>query len=167
MKKVLTLKIIAIYQIIVWLLCFVILIKNLFYSFFINVNFYLGIILLVFIFIDVALIYTNVCLLFNFVQKKYQLFLKINLWSNFFQIFHFSLFGFAYYMAFGVYFLFYYSYDETQKLLIGFDYFRCSFGINYSQSDLLLFGIDIVPLLIFLFFNRKIKSIKVNAQNFS
>ena len=81
------------------------------------------------------------------------------MWTNFFQIFHLSLFGLTYYIAVGIHVLFYYSYDKIQEIKVGFNFFQSSFGINYHESNMIIAGINLLPLLIFIFFNKKIESI--------
>jgi hypothetical protein len=62
--------------------------------------------------------------------ENFKTFLKINMWSNFLQLIRLSIMGFSYYIALGVNIVLVYSYDESQKLTVGLNYFSSSFGIN-------------------------------------
>jgi hypothetical protein len=73
--------------------------------------------------------------------------------------------GFNFYLIIGLHILFYYSFDVTQRLNVGYDLFRFSMEVNYEKSDIIIVGINLIPLLLFLAFNIKLNSFDRNLEN--
>jgi len=152
-------KTIVVYQIIIWPITLINLANQLLKSIF-EKNLLIFGLSSVFILFSSFFIYINFCLLFNLKKNYFLRFLKINLWSNLFQVFHLSLFGLTYYIAIGIHVLLYYIYDTTQDVKIGFNYFTSVFGFNYHESSVIVAGINLIPLLLFVYFYRKLKSLE-------
>lgn len=153
------LKIVSVYQIIIWLVSLAFLVKDVISSVLMNSVFFTLLTMILAVF-SVIFIYVNVCVLFECKIKYFQTFLKINLWTNFLQIFHLSLLGVTYYIAIGLHILIYYSYGDIQEFRLGLDYFQTKFGLNFNASNMIIIGINLIPLLLFIFFNRKIKLLR-------
>jgi hypothetical protein len=152
------LKVINIYQILIWLISTIMFGEGLVVSLGNEKNYVAAFMKLLIVTFSVYFIYTNICLLFEFKKERFPNFLRLNKWVNFLQIFHLSLVGFNYYIAVGVHILLYYSYNEIQIISIGFVPYVSSIQINYQRSTAILAGLNLIPLLIFILVNRIMKS---------
>jgi hypothetical protein len=147
-------KIISTYQISVWIIAQFMFIRLFIKYLFID-NKSIGLIFLLIIMIfSIFFIFSNICLLFNFQKQYFNKFLNLNIWTNFFQIFHLSLVGFTYYFEIGPQISPYYSYDNNWDISIALSPFESSFGLKYFDSNLILAGISLIPLIIYILLNR-------------
>ncbi len=159
MKTVL--KIIAVYQILVWgsaVWDYLILIYKIFENN--RVSWFLTIIFLltaIFIFC----LYTNVCLLLGLKSEKKYVFLRFNILINLIQAVRIVLFGLTFYMEFGIYFLVYY-YAEDQGYFAGrFSFFESTVGMRVSTaSENIELGINVLPLIIAIILNQVVKKFR-------
>ena len=159
------LKSIFIYQILAWFIALIVLIKEFINAILFKGNLALSFIVLIIICFSVYFIYTNFCLLFGFKKEHSKMFLEINKWVNFFQIIQLSLFGFTYYLLIGIQLCLIYTYDQQQIFEIEFNFFKTSLGINYHTSDVIIAGINFIPLIIFLFLNNRSKFFEEKQQD--
>jgi hypothetical protein len=156
---------IAVYQIVCWSISLVIFIDGFRKAILVHWNLFLAIMLVFIISFACYFIFINFCLLFNYKKKQLLKFLAINKWANFFQIFHISIFGAAFYIAIGFHLIVFLVLGYITDLRVGFDYFASEFSIGLSQNDRLIFlGVNTVPLFLFIFFNYYIKKIKSKAS---
>jgi hypothetical protein len=93
-------KMISLYQLLVWLVGLYYFMTVL-YNSIVDNDLTSVFILLIFISLSVWLIFSNFCLLLKLRINHYKKYLVLDFWSNFFQIFQLSLFGFNYLIAFG------------------------------------------------------------------
>jgi hypothetical protein len=106
--------------------------------------------------ISIYVVYLNICLLLNFRKAFFKKNLIVNKWINFIQIFHISLLGLNLYLIVGNQILLYYSYEDVQKVNIGYDLIRYSAEVTYVKNNIIVFGINLMPLMVFLFFSREL-----------
>jgi hypothetical protein len=114
---------------------------------------------------SIFVVYLNICLLLNLRKSLYKQNLIINKWINIIQVFHISLLGLNIYLIVGNQILLYYSYDDVQKISIGYDLIRYSVEITYVKNDVIVFGINLIPLMLFLFFSNKISKYDDEVNN--
>jgi hypothetical protein len=165
--KYIMIKVIAIYQIIIWSYA-VFLFTEL------TVKCFLAALPLIIIFSQLVVvafssffIYTNICFLFNLKKKFFSKFLNVNIWTNFFQIFNISIMGFTYYVTIGIHFFLFFSYDNNDwDILLSHSFFyEASYGVKFFNSTLIMAGVNLIPLLIFILLERlKAKSNKSKHQ---
>ena len=98
-----------------------------------------------------AIVYTNILLFFE--KEKSKKLLSFNRWVNFAQIFYFSLFGFVYYLTIGLVVRPFFLYTDGMKFGIDTDSFNIRSTLYFTSgvTDIGI-GINLVPLILFLFF---------------
>ena len=159
------LKIINVYQTLIWIVALFYFFKLLYVSLFVKISFALSFLLLLLILLSIVVIYSNFCLFFNLSNARRKKFLVLNLWINFLQIFQLGLLGINYAFVLGIYFIVGYSFDQTQNFYSSFNLFKTSIAFNYLQSDIIRCQINLIPLIIFIVFNISIKKeVLVKAQ---
>jgi len=151
-------KIISLYQLLVWIVALYYFMTVLYSSIFIDNDLTSVFILLIFIYLSVWLIFSNFCLLFKLRSNHYKKYLVLNFWSNFFQIFQLSLLGFNYLFAFGVYIVLGYS-DQANQVFLSTKLFQTLIALNYTPSNLIRCGVNVIPLIIFIVLNKIIKDL--------
>jgi len=151
------LKYFYIYQIIAWLLGIIVLVKEFYNLISTNGNIELLFISLLFFFLTCYIIYINFCLLFNLQKTKIKLYLTINKWIIFIQIFQISLVGFTAYFLVGIQLGVVYSYQEMQSINFIFNFYKFDIALNYHNSNSILLAINFAPIIIFIWLNKILK----------
>src|SRR6185437_11364582 len=159
------LKTVAVYQVLIWVISAILFGQDFFKALLADTNLTIAFFTLVVIGFSAFIVYSNVCLLFDLKQNYLTKFLKVNVWSNFFQIFHLSILGLTYYVAIGIHFLVYYFFDQSQDIRAEFDFFKANIGVNYHNSSQIIFGINVVPLIVFFSLTRVLKTGKAKRDN--
>lgn len=152
-------KILPVYQIIVWILGIIVLIKESYQLIVAYNNFGLLFILLALFFVGVYIVYVNFCIFFGLHKNKHKSFLIFNKWVIFAQIIQLSLFGFTGYVIVGVQLGLVYSYTTIQSLNPIFAFYRFDIAINYHNSDSLWVAVNIFPILIFVWMDKGISKL--------
>ena len=107
-------------------------------------------------------LYTNICLLFDLQKKRKYFFLRYNILVNVLQAFRFVVFGFTFYMEFGIYPLIYFYTADVPMLAMRFSFFQSSVGMKYtSNDDYFTIGINLIPILIVILLYRIQKSYRI------
>src|SRR5665213_996535 len=119
---------VAIYQILIWSITAILFGQDLFTALLVDKNLTIAFVTLVVICFSAFLIYSNICILFDLKQEYLLRFLRINIGTNFFQIFHLSVLSLTYYVAIGIHFLVYYFFDQSQDIRAEFDFFKANIG---------------------------------------
>lgn len=148
----------------IWFYFGILLLMGIYVSTFVELNLTSSFLKFIVLSISLLMIYSNVCLLFNLKKHQFRRFIVINKWANFSQIIHLSLIGINFYLIVGIHILFYYSYDVTQKIGIGYDFIDFTLVAKYFKSDVIIVGINLIPLIIFLIYNRKLNLLDRNAE---
>jgi hypothetical protein len=145
------LRVIAVYQIFVWGYSLVLYLKLGISLISRNGSNFLLIIQLMLIIAIIFLLYTNICLLVGIYKKYLSFFLRVNMWSNFIQVFYFSILGLTFYCAFGFFVLLYFSYDRSMEIAVRHSLFESAIGINFdTENSILNIGINVIPLVTFI-----------------
>jgi hypothetical protein len=113
------------------------------------------------LFFSIIIVWSNIYLLLN--KNNIRLILKslqFNKWINLIQILNFSLIGINIYMIIGIRLMALYLYDNTQKLAIDYGFFRFQSEISYVKSDIIFVGINIIPIILYIIFNKSIQGYK-------
>lgn len=155
-------KMISLYQLLVWLVGLYYFMTVL-YNSIVDNDLTSVFILLIFISLSVWLIFSNFCLLLKLRINHYKKYLVLDFWSNFFQIFQLSLFGFNYLIAFGFYIVLGYS-DQANQVFLSTKLFQTLIALNYAPSNLIRCGVNVIPLIIFIVLNKIIKDLDGNDK---
>src|SRR4030095_704463 len=112
--------------------------------------------------LSIVCILSNLYLLFNkndnknFVVRN----LLFNKWMNFAEIVNISIMGLSYNMIIGFHIIGYYLYDESQKFGMSFNYYHFTVDASLSSSNIIFVGISVIPLILFMIFNKVISEYK-------
>jgi hypothetical protein len=107
--------------------------------------------------LSIIIICSNIYFLIDSKNKSFYLKnLYFNKWINLIQILNISLVGFTFYAIIGIRIMGYYAYDESQKLAISYGFFRFKSEGSYVKSDIIFVGINLIPVILSLIFNRYI-----------
>ncbi len=115
------------------------------------------------LFFSIIIVWSNFYLLLN--KNNIRLILKslqFNKWINLIQILNLSLLGINIYMIIGIRLMALYLYDNTQKLAIDYGFFRFQSEISYIKSDIIFVGINIIPIILSIIFNKSIQRYEEN-----
>jgi len=101
-------------------------------------------------------LYINICI---FLLKKahLKLFSKINIVVSFLQVFYLSLIGFTYNFTAGAEITPYFLFDSAFRLGLHLDFFDIRFVLNYSTSNSIVVGVNIMPAIVFILVNKQYK----------
>lgn len=146
-----------IYQVLTWTLGIIVLVKEFYNLLSNNASIELLFITLLFVVLACYVIYINFCLLFNLQNNKSKLYLTINKWIIFLQIFQISLLGFTAYFLVGIQFGVVYSYREIQGINFIFNYSKLDIALNYQNSNAILIGINFAAIIIFIWLDKILK----------
>jgi hypothetical protein len=151
------LKIASVYQIVIWLISIVSYVLVIVNSIWPNKDYNALLICIAVICFSVMIVYSNVYLLLNkgntsFILKN----LYFNKWINIIQIVNISLFGFTFYAIVGVRIMGYYIYDDTQKFALDYGFFKFKSEVSYIKSDIIFVGMNFIPIMLSVIFNRYI-----------
>jgi hypothetical protein len=161
------LKICYLYQITIWLISLILYIYERFETNVPNKDAASFLLLFAIIILSITIIVTNIYLFLdvNKNSRKFR-FLQFNIWINLAQSIQFSIMGLNYFFIIGIHLLIYYSYSNIQNVDFAYNYSNLELAISVSDSNLIEFGIYIVPLLLCLVFLNEYNHIK-NSQNSS
>ncbi len=112
---------------------------------------------------SIIIIYSNIYLLLN--KKNIKAILKnlhFNKWINLIQILNLSLIGINYYMIIGIRIMAYFIYDNTQKFALEYGFFRFQSELSYLKSDIIFVGINIIPIILYIVFEKSIRGFEGN-----
>ena len=73
--------------------------------------------------------------------------------------------GISFYIVIGARAAGYYMYDQVQKLSAGFGFDNLTIHFSYSKSNIIIVGLNLIPLLLFILFNKNVN--EYNEKNYS
>lgn len=158
------LKIACVYQIIIWAISAYKYILGIFYSILPEKNSISLLSSIVIIGVSIFVILSNIYLIYKPFNRLNLKHLILNKWINFVQVLHISVLGFSFYVVVGVHVLVYYSYDSVQDVSFAFGFFRFIFEVSYYKSNLIFLGVNLIPLILFLIFNKSEDYFKNNLE---
>jgi hypothetical protein len=157
-------KIACLYQIIIWFISGSDYVLGIFDTILPNKDSLSIVISIVIVCFSIFVIWSNIYLLLNkrkgFILKN----LHFNKWLNIAQIVNFSVMGLYYNTIIGLHTLVYYMYDTHQTFSFTFGYFKLTMEGGYSKSDTIFVGINLIPLLLFIIFEKRIKAQEENKM---
>jgi hypothetical protein len=119
---------------------------------------------LLMIFIFIALLITNIYLLFNKNQKIFSL--KYNIIIYFLQIFHFKFLGLIYEFSSGIEIIAYFSANDSIYFGLKYDFWNILFTLFYRDSiQGFLIGVNLISVLLFISYQRIYKKINRAKTN--
>ena len=142
------LMIINIHQIVTGVICFILLVHATIENMLGDKNMVFELTYLFLTALSVLLVYLNLYLIVK--KEKSVIFISIVAWFNFSQIFYISIMGFTYYLLFGSMIMPFFNYSDGISFGLHLNLFVGQLGLKWKYDDKIIFGINLIPLTIFI-----------------